>query len=155
MPTRHVTKEEWEQARAKEKPDEIHPCDHPFASSCMCEGACSCHWKEADNVGKGETVTDKEDAKIEKRVREFLLKVRDHPSLSVYHIETAALIRLLDKARRERDTEKNLREGAETEARKLRIENRELKVENGRLMQETNKEFGRGYNEGLYDGMYK
>lgn len=43
-----VSKEEWEEFTAKETPGEIHPCNHWTPEDCMCEGVCSCHWKQLE-----------------------------------------------------------------------------------------------------------
>ncbi len=41
-----VTEETWNQQRSRENPSDTHPCDHWHHQSCMCKGACSCHWAD-------------------------------------------------------------------------------------------------------------
>ncbi len=41
-----VTENAWDQRRAQERESDIHPCDHWHHESCMCKGACSCHWED-------------------------------------------------------------------------------------------------------------
>lgn len=43
---RSVTRLEWHAAKDKEPETATHPCDAHSHEKCMCEGACSCHWRK-------------------------------------------------------------------------------------------------------------
>jgi hypothetical protein len=45
QPLLHVTEEAWVLAREKERETDTHPCNCWQAATCMCNGACSCHWE--------------------------------------------------------------------------------------------------------------
>lgn len=46
----HVLASAWRAKKAAESETVTHPCDQPAAYICMCMGACSCHWTEADHA---------------------------------------------------------------------------------------------------------
>jgi len=43
---RIATELAWQARRDREHETDTHPCDHWDADTCMCKGACSCHWVE-------------------------------------------------------------------------------------------------------------